>query len=534
MADAADLGAFLKRLRRSLEADPAVAVSDSELLDRFVSGNDDQAFTALLRRHGPMVLGVCRRILGDMPAAEDAFQTTFLHLARKAASVLRRGSLAAWLYTVATRTACRARSAAARRASDALLDQLPDPGPDAAAQVERRELCRLVEEEVGRLPRDYRAAVLACYFQGLSCRAAAHHLGCPAGTVAARLSRARDVLRNRLEQRGLAIPGVAMGTFLGALSPPCVEVPLPLMVAAGRAAAGAGAGTVTATGLAKGAWRMWLGRKSLLAAVGLMVGVGVTMALLPGLPQEQAAQASPAPPDRSQMADMLERFQSDDVEVYLAARRRLLGVGQRCRAPLEELDKQLAKHGDGRKLLRVRALLRELAREDLLRGVETGMARHARLSAASDRKKAAKVILLLSRNFCGDLGPARYPDDGYEALCYYSFPKGQHGYRGQVSLAFGNGGDQFQAMMYGGQESGILDLGSVGSDSVTTVPKDLKGTLHEQIKAEVGHVYIEHHLETKDQDLGGFKFKVLDLEPGRWVILAWERIAVEKSEKAAR
>jgi RNA polymerase sigma factor (sigma-70 family) len=537
MADAADLGAFLKRLRRSFENDPAVAALDGELLERFLSSNDAGAFTALLRRHGPMVLGLCRRTLGDTPAAEDAFQTTFLLLVRKAASVLRRGSVAAWLYTVATRAASRMRSAGRQQPQGALPDEVPDSEPDAAAQAQRRELCRLVEEEVGRLPGDYRAAVIACYFQGLSCRAAAHHLGCPVGTVAARLSRARDRLRQRLEQRGLAVPGVVLSTLLGALSPASAEVPMPLVQAIGKAVIGlrtaAGGATALWSSPGKGAWRMCLGRKSVLLAASLMVGVGVTMALLPGLPQEQAVRAGPAPPDRSQIADLLERLQSDDVEVYLAARTRLLGLGQRCRAPLEELQKRLAERGDRRRLLRVRNLLWMLGQEETLRDIETGMARLARLRAARGPRKAATTILLLNRNFCERFGNWRLSDN-YAGMCYYSFPKGQHGYEGQVSLEYANPGDQFLVQMYGGQESGLQDLGPVDFDTVKAVPKDVKGKGRSGYEVTVGHVYVEHQIESKDEDLGGFKFEVLDLLPDRWVILAWERIPLEKDEKARR
>jgi hypothetical protein len=176
---------------------------------------------------------------------------------------------------------------------------------------------------------------------------------------------------------------------------------------------------------------------------------------------------------------------------------------------------------------------RELTREESLRSIEAGMARRDRLAAAHEQRKTVKVIILLSRSFCEGLGNFRRPDD-YAGMCYYSFPKGRHGYEGQVSLEFGNGGDQFQVQMYEGQGSGMKDLGQADYDDVKAVPKDVSRQSGDRFKAVVGHVYAEHHLETKDEDLGVFKFEVLDLHPGRWVILAWERIPLAKDEKARR
>jgi hypothetical protein len=283
--------------------------------------------------------------------------------------------------------------------------------------------------------------------------------------------------------------------------------------------------------LRKGGWRMCLCRRSLLLAVRLLVGLGVAVALLPALPCEHAARGGPAQPDRAQIAALLERLLGEDVEEYLEARRRLLGAGRRCRVALEEAEKRLVQRGDRRNLLRVRTLLRELTREEQLRVVETAMARAARLAAAGGRRKAAPVIVLLHRDFCERLGDFRSPDD-YAGMCYYSFPKSAHGYEGQASLEYGGPGDQFLVQMYGGQESGLTDLGPVDFKDVTTAPNDLKGKGRTGLQAVVGHVYVEHHLEGKDEDLGGFKFEVLDLEPGRWLVLAWERVPLEKGANA--
>jgi RNA polymerase sigma factor (sigma-70 family) len=179
--------------------------SDAELVRGYVSGPgeaSDSAFAVLVERHGPMVLGVCRRMLRDEHAAEDAFQAVFLLLARKAGSVNVDDSLGRWLHGVTRRVAARARAVANREvpASTASHDQSPDPASEAAL-AEVRDLVWL---EVARLPRKYREAVALCHLDGLSHDGAAEALGLPVGTIRSRLSRARDLLRARLGRRGLA------------------------------------------------------------------------------------------------------------------------------------------------------------------------------------------------------------------------------------------------------------------------------------------------------------------------------------------
>jgi RNA polymerase sigma factor (sigma-70 family) len=178
--------------------------TDAQLLLRFVGQRDEAAFAAVVRRHGPLVLGVCRRILGDAHEAEDAFQATFLVLARKAGSIGKRGSLRSWLYGVARRTAVRARAGVRRRR--ALEGEATEASvPDATGAAAWRDLRPVLDEEVNRLPDRYRSAVLLCYLEGKTLAEAAEDLGCPRGTVAARLARARNRLRRRLTARGLAL-----------------------------------------------------------------------------------------------------------------------------------------------------------------------------------------------------------------------------------------------------------------------------------------------------------------------------------------
>src|SRR5271166_6251332 len=145
---------------------PAVAdATDGQLLDRFAAQHDETAFTALVRRHGPMVLGVCRRVLHGGPDAEDAFQATFLVLFRRARSLDGRGSVANWLYTVAYHAALKARAEAARRRRhESHASNRPHPEP--ADETLARDLQPVLDEELSRLPERYRAAVVLCYLEG--------------------------------------------------------------------------------------------------------------------------------------------------------------------------------------------------------------------------------------------------------------------------------------------------------------------------------------------------------------------------------
>src|SRR5579875_3651867 len=142
----------------------AAGLSDRQLLQRFASARDEASFAALVGRHGPMVLGVCRRIVRDRHEAEDAFQAAFLVLARKAGSIRVDDSLGRWLYTVARRIALRADASAARRGLvETAAESVAVDEPD---QSERREVRAAVDEEVGRLPASYRAVVRLCDLEG--------------------------------------------------------------------------------------------------------------------------------------------------------------------------------------------------------------------------------------------------------------------------------------------------------------------------------------------------------------------------------
>jgi RNA polymerase sigma factor (sigma-70 family) len=197
------LGEVIRRLGRSGGLQDDLAQTDAQLLVRFARRRDDAAFAALMARHGPMVLGLCRRLLPDAHDAEDAFQAAFLVLARKAGAIPRNAPLGPWLYGVAWRVALRLRSRSARRHMHELNGvDLEARGEDDPAWS---EALPLVQEEVRRLPEKYRAVVVLCCLQEKSNEEAATLLRRPVGTVKSRLARARDLLRSRLARRGLAV-----------------------------------------------------------------------------------------------------------------------------------------------------------------------------------------------------------------------------------------------------------------------------------------------------------------------------------------
>ncbi|WP_165249356.1 RNA polymerase sigma factor [Paludisphaera soli] len=191
-------------VRGLFEGGTAVGATDGELLERFTGRRDEGAFAALVGRHGPMVLRACRSALGDDHDAHDAFQATFLVLARKGTSLRSGDALGPWLHRVALRASGRARRAESRRRSaERRAASRSAPGPVAPPDPDRREIAAVVQEEVDSLPDPYRAAIVLCDLEGLTCEQAAARLGCPVGTVASRLARGRERLRERLRRRGL-------------------------------------------------------------------------------------------------------------------------------------------------------------------------------------------------------------------------------------------------------------------------------------------------------------------------------------------
>ncbi len=236
--DGARLRTIIRRLRRAVTPASDGGLTDADLLRRWVTHRDEAAFEALLWRHAAAVLSVCRRVLGDAHEAEDAAQAAFLTLARKAGSIGRRQAVVAWLYTVAYRTALRARACVSRSVSFPPhdLDALPArPVADPAW----RDLRPVLDEEVSRLPEKYSATFVLCHVEGRTNEEAARELGCPVGTVLSRLARARQRLRDRLTRRGVTL-GVLAAVL--AVETATAAAPSALVLASVRAAALAAAG----------------------------------------------------------------------------------------------------------------------------------------------------------------------------------------------------------------------------------------------------------------------------------------------------
>ncbi len=187
---------------------------DGALVRRFVEARDGDAFAELVRRHGPMVVGLARRVAGDGQLAEDVAQATFLVLARKGHTVRRPESLAAWLHGVAFRLALRARKAGARRSACEARAVAAPPPREPLDELSARELLAVLDEELQRLADRHRLPLVLCGLEGLSQEEAARRLGCSSGAVRGRLERGRLLLRRRLARRGLTLPAAMAGTLL--------------------------------------------------------------------------------------------------------------------------------------------------------------------------------------------------------------------------------------------------------------------------------------------------------------------------------
>jgi RNA polymerase sigma factor (sigma-70 family) len=277
------LGLLLRYVQHTAGSADAGEVGDAELLRRFARTRDETVFEVLVWRHGPMVLGLCQRLLRQEQDAEDAFQATFLALARKAGSIGKRHALASWLYTVAYRVACRARrKAPVTCLGTAALAELP--APDAEPDLMLRDLRAVLDGEVARLPERYRRPMVLCYFEGKTQEEAARLLGCPKGTVAARLSRARERLRPRLVRRGLALSSAALAGMLAdetlAAAVPAhlahAAIGSALTYSAGKAA---GLCSANAVALTEGVLRMmWYSKIKMVSAflvAAILVGTGI-------------------------------------------------------------------------------------------------------------------------------------------------------------------------------------------------------------------------------------------------------------------
>jgi RNA polymerase sigma factor (sigma-70 family) len=235
--------AVVAYLRRLSLAPGLGEATDGQLLDDFVSRRDQAAFAALIQRHGPLVWGVCRRVLSHTQDAEDAFQATLLILVRRAKSIRKRASVRSWLYGVAYRVAVRAKANRHRR--EVCERQAPGrPDADHVREVALHDLRSVLDEEINRLPAAERLAVILCYLEGRTNDEAAHLLGWPRGTIATRLARARERLGSRLARRGLSLSG-----SLFSIAGPPAAPPAALAIATVKAALLVASGSIPATGV---------------------------------------------------------------------------------------------------------------------------------------------------------------------------------------------------------------------------------------------------------------------------------------------
>ena len=301
----------IQQLRRAVLVPDGAGLTDGQLLTLFIDQRDEAAFEALVRRHGPMIMGVCRRILRNPHDAEDAFQATFLVLVRKAACVVPREMVANWLYGVARTTARRANSLTAKRQTrERQVREMPEP--EVVQPGLWQDLQTVLDQELSRLPDKYRVAIVLCDLEGKSHKEAARQLGWPQGTVSGRLVRGRKLLADRLARHSLAVSG---GVLAGLLSPHAASASVPSslvsstakaasMLAAGQAAV-AGLISVRAAALMKGVvLTMLLNKLKTVTLAGMFAatvgGAGLVYRTQAGEPAQEPPRAAEAQTDKKE------------------------------------------------------------------------------------------------------------------------------------------------------------------------------------------------------------------------------------------
>jgi RNA polymerase sigma factor (sigma-70 family) len=299
-----------QHLRTLFELGAGGSRTDAELLECFLSGRDgiaESAFNVLVERHGAMVLGVCRRVLTDPNDADDAFQVTFIVLARKAATINRRESLGNWLYGVAYRTALQARTRASRRRAKerqvrpmSHANSVDAPGAD--------DWLTILDEELDRLPERYRAPLVLCELEGRSRREVANLLGLPEGTVSSRLARGRGLLRDRLGRRGVA---VSVGALIAVLESNSIAAIVPAILATDtlRAAMQIAAGHAATDCLSASAAGLWEGVLKMMLLTKLKVTAAVFATLIVAAAGMSVWAQAPARPEAPAQADRLDALE---------------------------------------------------------------------------------------------------------------------------------------------------------------------------------------------------------------------------------
>jgi RNA polymerase sigma factor (sigma-70 family) len=348
----------LEHLRQTLEPPNDGARTDGQLLAAFVATRDERAFTALVRRHGRMVFGVCRRVLGHIQDAEDAFQATFLVLALKAPSLHNAEAVGNWLYGVAYRTALESKTRNARRRSrEWPLDNVPSP---AVSPEEAPDWLPALERAVNGLPERYRAALVLCHLEGRSRQEAANQLGLPEGTLSSRLAKARQLLAKRLARQRVEL---SIGVVLSMLSDEAASAAVPVSFLGStvqdslRVAAGQAVTTPAAVLMQEVLQKMLLTKLKLatvlLASLG-MVGVLAASLFTPmRAADEQAAEAKPAPVPAAndKLASKITHRENEfgDVSSFLRIRKQVCEVELRPLKPHATIGVDIIVYKDGRK-----------------------------------------------------------------------------------------------------------------------------------------------------------------------------------------
>jgi RNA polymerase sigma factor (sigma-70 family) len=325
--------AVLRDIHTLFHVGTSNGLTDAQLLDRFRARSDqdssEAAFAGLMARHGPMVLGVCRRALRNPDDVADAFQATFLILVRKADTVRVEDSLGRWLYGVSRRVSVRAKLAAARRSAEEVPENKSAAAPADNADLD--ELRDVLDEEIGRLPEKFRSAVVLCELEGFGHEEAARQLACAVGTVKSRLSRAREKLRSRLIRRGVAPTACALHVDFTPAAVPAKLIETTIEAAIGHAE---GVVSPAVNLLIQGVLRAMLMKKlgtiaiTVVASLALATGAGVL-----------AQQAATTPAEDQQGGQRSQKKDGVENELGNTARSTANDLGESTEQEIESIDR---------------------------------------------------------------------------------------------------------------------------------------------------------------------------------------------------
>jgi RNA polymerase sigma factor (sigma-70 family) len=393
------LGVVLRHLR-GLGCSPGIGEpTDRQLLELFAANQDDLAFATLVRRHGAMVLGLCRRVLGHEQDAEDAFQAAFLVLAQKASSVRWQDSVGHWLHEVAYRIALRVKtSGARRRAHEREAEEMARP--ESMARASWRAFCSILDDELELLPQKYRAPLVLCYLEGQAQAVAADRLGCSEATLNRRLAEGRERLRLRLARRGITLSAALLAVGLSG-EPTTAAVPALLAASTARAVTLAATGqkaaglSATVLSLAAGAMQPLTTAKAklgptLLLALSFLAGAGLLAypSLAARSPEQQEGDGGKAPGSPAQSSG--DKRPTDDEALPDGALARLGSLRLRQDGGIVSLafapDGQTLATGTGTSAGAGSVTLWDVASGKAIRRLEGGVANPRALAFSADGK----------------------------------------------------------------------------------------------------------------------------------------------------